>query len=431
MTKREYLPALRGRLGDWVFYTVLMTLNQVADKVNYAKEIHNSVKLSELIQRELDEKSRAGEIGNYLLTNKDRFFNSLVVAVYDGEPEWHEFQSLKPVSNDIKLDDIDYNSRYSVGYLSLSGAEKLFAVDGQHRLAGIRSALKKNEDIGEDEVSVIIVAHHTDFDGQKRTRKLFTTLNKTARPVKKSEIIALDEADAMAITARHLVENDPRFNDKLVHIKSKQSNLPKTDREHLMTLINLYDILEILFAKSGNGAKIADLKRLRPSDEALDQYLDFASKYFTLLAKNSTELGRCFAAANPETQIKKHRHDKGGHILFRPVGLLIYAELTATMMRASALSLEQSVAELSALPTELSAPPYAGILWDHATSTMNIKNRALTRDLLLYFLGHLKEAGKIKKMQARYALLLDDAAAQPPSRPIVAAKRVLRRARSA
>ncbi|MBE7417372.1 MAG: DGQHR domain-containing protein [Ideonella sp.] len=241
MTKRRYLPALRGRLGDWAFYSVLMTLKQVAEKVNYAKEVHNSVKLSELIQRELDDKTRAGEIGNYLLTNEDRFFNSLVVAVYDGDPEWHEFHNLKPISSDINVDDIDYGSRYSVGYLSLSGSEKLFALDGQHRLAGIRSALAQDESIGEDEVSVIVVAHHTSAAGQKRTRKLFTTLNKTAKPVSKSEIIALDEADAMAITARHLVEGDRRFSDKLVHIKSKQPNLPQTDREHLITLINLYD----------------------------------------------------------------------------------------------------------------------------------------------------------------------------------------------
>lgn len=95
MNKREYFPALRGRVGDWAFYSVLMTLNQIASKVNYAKEIHSSAKLSDLIQRELDDKSRAGEIGNYLLTNEDRFFNSLVVAVYDGDPEWHAAQASK------------------------------------------------------------------------------------------------------------------------------------------------------------------------------------------------------------------------------------------------------------------------------------------------------------------------------------------------
>ena len=330
------------------------------------------------------------------------------------------------MSNDINLEDIDYNSRYGVGYLSLSGTEKLFALDGQHRLAGIRSALKEKAEIGDDEVSVIIVAHHTNPAGQKRTRKLFTTLNKTAKPVSKSEIIALDEADAMAITARQLVEHDPRFNDKLVHIKSKQSNLPKSDRDHLITLINLYDILEILFAKSQRGTKSADLKRLRPSDADLEKFFDQAKSYFELLGKSAPELRRCMASANPDAVIKKNRHDDGGHVLFRPVGLLIFTEIVATLRRTSAMSLEDGVVALKLLPTDLAEPPYANILWDTQTGTMNVKNRALTRDLLLYYLGHIKESGRIKKLQARYALLLGDDAAKLPSRPAAAKKRIMR-----
>lgn len=430
MTKRRYLPALRGRLGDWAFYSVLMTLKQVAEKVNYAKEVHNSVKLSELIQRELDDKARAGEIGNYLLTNKDRFFNSLVVAVYDGDPEWHEFHNLKPISSDIDVDDIDYSSRYSVGYLSLSGSEKLFALDGQHRLAGIRSALAQDESIGEDEVSVIVVAHHTSAAGQKRTRKLFTTLNKTAKPVSKSEIIALDEADAMAITARRLVEEDPRFSDKLVHIKSKQTNLPQTDREHLMTLINLYDTLEILFCKSKKGTNAVDLKRFRPNDEELDAYASSASSFFTLLGKIAPELRRCLDSPTPGVEIKKYRHAEGGHVLFRPVGILLYTEIVAALMRGASMNLADAVAELKSLPTELSKPPYAGVLWDEATGTMMVKNRALTRELLLYYLGFLKDPARIRKMEARYALLLGEDSAEPPVRTGMKTSRLARRTRS-
>lgn len=414
MTKREYFPALRGRLGDWAFYSILMTLKQVATRVNYAEEIHNSKKLSEFIQRALDQKTRAGEIGNYLLTNEDRFFNSLVVAVYDGDPEWHEFQQLRPVGNDINMSDLTYSSRYSVGYLSLAGTEKLFALDGQHRLAGIRNALKQNAELGDDEVSIIIVAHHTDTAGLQRTRKLFTTLNKTARPVSKSEIIALDEADAMAITARYLVENDQRFSEKRVHILSKQSNLPKTDTEHLITLINLYDILEILFSKGKTDERPVDLKRVRPSDEALKKYFQLAADYFSSLMEISPELRRCFTSATPTEEIAKHRHGRGGHILFRPVGLLIFTEIVATLMRTFKMNLKESIAELKKLPTDLAKPPYEGILWNSTTQTMSIKNKALTRDLLLYYLGYIKDQKRINKLRDRYILLLEDESAELP-----------------
>lgn len=416
MTQRDYFPALRGRLGDWAFYSILMTLKQVATRINYAKEIHNSEKLSDLIQRELDQKKRAGEIGQYLLTNEDRFFNSLVVAVYDGNPEWHEFQAIKPVGGDIQMTNISYSSRYSVGYLSLAGSEKLFALDGQHRLAGIRNALAQNKELGDDEISVIIVAHHADTEGLQRTRKLFTTLNKTAKPVSKREIIALDEADAMALTARYLIENDSRFNDKRIHIDSKQSNLPSTDTDHLITLTNLYDILEILFAKSKKGKKSADLKRFRPSDDELGGYFELARNYFTNLEKISSELHQCLITDAPKKEIEKHRHGRGGHVLFRPVGLLIFTEIVASLLRNTTLSIEESVAELRALPTELSKPPYVGILWDSTTKTMMIKNRALTRDLLLYYLGHIKDLSRVKRVKSRYSLLLQDDLAEPPVR---------------
>lgn len=423
MTNREYFPALRGRLGDWAFYSVLMTLEQVAGRVSYAKEIHNSTKLSELIQRELDDKTRAGEIGNYLLKNTDRFFNSLVVAVYDGDPEWHEFQSLRPVTSDIKLEDLSYSSRYSVGYLSFSGEEKLFALDGQHRLAGIRNALKADPDLNSEEVSIIVVAHHTDAKGLKRTRKLFTTLNKTAKPVSKSEIIALDEADAMAITARLLVEYDSRFSDIRVDILRKQANLPKTNTKHLITLINLYDMLEILFVKSKKGAKGSDLKRMRPSDQELETYLKFAKEYFTLLSTAFSSLQACFAAKNPETVIKKHRHARGGHVLFRPVGLLIFTEIVATLMRTVDRTLSQSVAKLKLLPTQLSEYPYENVLWNSQTKTMNVGAKALTRDLLLYYLGYIKDTRRINKLRTRYAALRGGDPADYPIHQCKKAKR--------
>jgi DNA sulfur modification protein DndB len=416
MPGREYLPALRGRLGDWAFYSVLMTLEQVANKVSYAKEIHNSAKLSQLIQRELDEKKRASQIGNYLLQNEDRFFNSLVVAVYDGEPDWHEIQSFRQIANDISAENVSYDSRYSIGFLSFAGGEKLFALDGQHRLAGIRNALKVQPELSSEEVSVIVVAHRTDVEGLKRTRKLFTTLNKTAMPVSKSEIIALDEADAMAITARRLVEYDRRFDEKHIDILRKNANLPKSDVTHLTTLINLYDVLEILFVRGTKGGKVGDLKRVRPSDQELEDYASLAREYFTALGSAFPRLRECFRAKKPESVIKRHRRATGGEVLFRPVGLLIFTDIVATLMRVANKTLHESVAELQSLPTQLSRYPYEGILWDKRTRTMNTGGRALVRDLLLYYLGYIKEATRIKKLQLRYAAKMGGDAEEFPLR---------------
>ena len=97
------------------------------------------------------------------------------------------------------------------GVLRLDGTQTLFAIDGQHRVEGIKQALEDNSELGREEVSVIFVAHRNDSDGMERTRRLFTTLNRYAKPVSKSEIVALDEDDIVAITTRELVEKHPLF----------------------------------------------------------------------------------------------------------------------------------------------------------------------------------------------------------------------------
>ena len=82
------LPALRAKMGDWTYYIASMTLEELAQRVTTASAIHQSKGLDELIQRSLS--PRAEDIANYLLSQPQRLFGTLVVGVYGGEPEWLE-----------------------------------------------------------------------------------------------------------------------------------------------------------------------------------------------------------------------------------------------------------------------------------------------------------------------------------------------------
>lgn len=77
------LPALRGVMGDWVYYSCLMSMDDVSDRISYANEIHSNKHLSDMIQRQLT-RGRSEQIARYLENQKERFFNSLVVATYGG-----------------------------------------------------------------------------------------------------------------------------------------------------------------------------------------------------------------------------------------------------------------------------------------------------------------------------------------------------------
>jgi DNA sulfur modification protein DndB len=130
------LPALRGIMGDWIYYSCLMDLETISERVYYADEVHKNKQLSDMIQRRL-KGGRSVEIANYLKTQSERFFNSLVIATYGGQPNWYPLSYVKSRDEANELSDLPEETIESVGFLTLRGDEKLFALDGQHRLAGI------------------------------------------------------------------------------------------------------------------------------------------------------------------------------------------------------------------------------------------------------------------------------------------------------
>jgi DNA sulfur modification protein DndB len=380
------LPALRGVMGNWIYYSSLMSLKELNERVHFAREVHKSEQLSNMIQRQL-QLNRGGQIANYLKNQEERFFNSLVVATYGGRPNWHAVDTVQQKSTGHELNDLDEATVSSVGFLTLHGDEKLFALDGQHRLAGIKKAFEKGLDQDPyDEVSVIFVAHAATKAGLERTRRLFTTLNKTARPVSKGDIIALDEDDVMAICVRRLIENTNYFGGERVAFVAS-NNMPVNNTTALTTIGTLYDVLSILFTTSRWGLKAnrGDLCRERPEDSKLDQYFAYALRYFELLKRYFPELKAFFSATDPTRITSKHRGSHGGNVMFRPIGLEV---MTRVVVRLTAeMSLDAAIKRAAVLPRELAATPYKGLMWDPSRKTITNAHKATLREVLLHTLG--------------------------------------------
>jgi DNA sulfur modification protein DndB len=394
---RNYYPALRGNFGDWTYYTCLMSAKEIAKRIDFANEIHPSKGLSTLIQREL-KKSRGSEIAEYLIREKQRFFNSMVAAVYEGDPEWHGFSNFTPQVADIDLKDIPEDAEDSVGFLSFSGEEKIFALDGQHRLAGIKSALTRAPSLELGDISLILVAHKSTVAGLERTRRLFTTLNKTARAVGKGEIIALDENDVMAIVARQLVDFNPHFSEQ--RIKFAQADSMAVNDTELTTIGNLYDVLAALFANLPKPRTNHDLRYIRPNDLELTAYRKTAEDFFDYLAASFPEMRSYFRAnaVKAKAVVAKHRTPAGGHILFRPLGLRLFSELAAALVKTGSL-LSDAVEVLALLPTELNHVPYKDVIWRNGKVVAG--GRALVRDILLYQLGTKADSPALRSRYAR------------------------------
>jgi DNA sulfur modification protein DndB len=379
------VPALRGSFGDWTYYGALLSLAEIAKRVSFADEVHKSKSLSDMIQRLLKGGpggGRAKDIAAYLKTEKERFFNSLVVAVYGGQPEWIPIRIEKPALDMPKPPDDDG----VLGTLQLSGSELLFAVDGQHRLAGMKK-LSADQPDGkrpaalDDQVSVLFIAHRT--DNIERTRRLFTTLNKTAVPVSKMERILLDENDAMAITARRLVEEHAYFREPRIAM-NHTNNLGVDEKIALTTIGNLYDVLlEIFLTTTGKRRK--ELEYRRPTTAELDKYYAGVVKYFTSLSGIDAALDEYFAADSEEELqkvCKKHRNRKGGSVLMRPIGLFLVTEIAMSLMSRG----HRWKKVVAHLPLRLNEPPYKGTIWS-SQSTIDPKRYALCRDMLMYMYG--------------------------------------------
>jgi len=389
MTKKSQeivLPALRGVMGDWVYYSCLMDLGELSSRVNYAEEIHESEALSDMIQRHL-KKGRAAQIADYLKRQPERFFNSLVIATYGGQPNWHALSDVRSRAAPDELKNLTKDTVSSVGFLTLTGQEKLFALDGQHRLAGIKKAVKDGLDNDPyDELSVIFVGHKDTKRGLERTRRLFTTLNKTARPVSKGEVIALDEDDVMAICVRRLIEQTELFvGSRIAFVAS--SNMPIANTTSLTTIANLYDVLTILFtnAHSDLREQKADLQRVRPDDKVLEKYFRLAESYFVELRKNFKALNEFFSAKNTEPVVKKYRGNHGGHVLFRPIGMEITTRVVARLTKD--MSLGKAVKLAAQLPHGLDEEPFRGLMWEPSKKTMLNGHKVTIREVLLYMVG--------------------------------------------
>lgn len=409
------LPALRGVMGDWIYYSCLMDRKILGGRVRYARELYQHKGLSTMIQRQLDNKRRT-EIADYLRDQPQRFFNSLVIATYDGDPNWVSLDSIQGPTPPGIIESLTPEMVGSIGFLMFRGDEKLFAVDGQHRLAGIRKVLEDDETHeDDDDISVLILAHRTNAAGLERTRRLFTTLNKTARPVSKGDIIALDEDDVMAICVRELVEKNRLFQDsRLLFVAG--NNMPARNRDSLTTIGNLYDVLTILFTKSEWDLKNkrAELQRIRPPEETIGEYFDYCSRFVLALEAEFEEVGEFARARRPRRVVSKYRGDYGGKVIFRPLGLELYATVAALL--TDEMDLEDAVRTVARLPRDLHEPPYEGLLWDSGRGTIVGGNKVLLRELLGRMLGRSNPRYPDEVLLERYRRATGDGAIALPER---------------
>ena len=269
-------PTIRAQIGDWFYYVTTLPFYEVANRIRPATEFFHPPSLNEWIQREVMPRRRK-EIAEYVLTQPERFFNGIVVGVYLGDPEWYNIEV--QANNIFGTPGLDERFEQALGILRLNGDEQLYAIDGQHRVAGIKEALSQlltegrtdeYQRLAHEDIAVIFVSADMDADKRERVRRMFSTLNKQARPVSKAELIALDEDDPSAIVARRIATRYDGLNRScsppagtgrrgrsswgLIHL-GKGNQIPQSNTYSITTIVTLLDVVRSAFKGELNRLK--------------------------------------------------------------------------------------------------------------------------------------------------------------------------------
>ena len=406
-SRKLLIPALKAKMGDNIYYISYLSMKEIASRISIAEEIHKNKKLGELIQRQVT--NRSSGIASYLRTQPQRFFNALILGVYGGAPHWYEVSIGK--SELLDLDELPISAQGALGILSLNGDEKLFAIDGQHRVAGIKEALagKHNTKLNDEEVCTIFLsADVTKPLGLERTRRLFSTLNRYAKPVDMMDIIALDEDDAIAIVTRRLMEEHPLFKDYRISM-TKGKSIPVTDNKCFTNITAFYEVNDIILANESNSAW-KNFKRSRPSNSKLMRLYKQSIRFWDSMVHYFPPLAEVQDSTGQKGISGKYRHRNGGHILFRTVGLLSMAR-AIKIATSTGGSQESWIQKFSKVQTDLASEPWPGLLWNPNEKTMIVRkeNQNTATSLLLYMIDIDLKVNKTneKRLKERYASLLN------------------------
>ena len=377
------IPAIRGTLGKLTFYTATLTFKQIAERVKPADdELHTSSSLREQLQRALTDNHKS--ITEYILTQKEHFFNALVLAIYDGDPTWNELEF-----------EYNNNSYHSMGFLHLNGEERIFPVDGQHRVKGINGALKENPKLKDEIITVIFIGHHNTREGKEKTRRIFSTLNRYAKPVSPGDIIALDEDDIVAITTRELLESHPLFMNDNVKVDKKSSKaLADNDDKSFTSLITLYDTNRIIYTyyKSSidkqkriyKPSKIADFLRYRPIQSQIDDFYSYLMDFWNLFTNTFPGVKNYVDNCEIDGAAAEYRNkETGGLMYFRPIALPQLTKAIFETKFRTGIELGDCMLKYAQLEMCISKSPWLNILWNNRTKTMIMKYKKIIFHILI------------------------------------------------
>lgn len=396
----------------------------------------------EIISQRSIDWSREAVLAKYLIERDTHKFPPILAVLsqpWVDDPDsamWDEEGNAKETS--ITFRPLDVRGR--MGLIDLSAKVRLYALDGQHRVIGIKAALelistgrldvrdkdrkvKRDEMLSLDdliaengldesqlqqlgaermgiEIIPAVLQGESRADAQLRVRTTFTHVNKQASPLTPGEIAQLDEDDGFAIVARRVAVGHPFLKGVKSAVNFKNSTIssrsvPITTLQTLTWMARTYLMAHNDYASWAPRGK--ELAR-RPGKSELDRGV----ADYTALWNHMAELPtfHAIAAGEPVTHHRRFAHEDKtggvgyGHLLLRPVGQQALAQAVG-LLHAGGMSLDHIFAKLSildrrgALRLDAVENPWWGVLYDINGKRISIKGRETAGKILRHMIGGL------------------------------------------
>lgn len=407
-------PAIRGQIGSTTYYTVTMTARELAGVACPANELKEWTQwtISERIQRNVTVSRVRDELIPYLLESRDRFFGSLIVVAY--ETDQFEYEPLNITG--AKVPGALSNPASRMGFLTITGG-RMVALDGQHRLVGLREIINnhcnatphKIADIADDEICVMFIK----FESLEKTRRIFNKVNRHARPTTPHDNIITSEDDGSAIVARWLVDEEPPLGLKKPApplalfttdgdpIVEWQSTSIARKSEKLTTLNAVYQSVETIC--DAHGLKNFDEKHRinRPPNDELKKAYTWSADWWSLALEGLTPFAQ--ATAHPHLIPELRKFHAKSSLLFRPVAQVALFRAIGICKKLG-MPPEEAVDRMNRIKWQASHNMWEDIII-HANGKMITKKEAiqLTARLIAYLVAadHMTD-GAIENLRSNY-----------------------------
>ncbi len=384
--------AIHGRMGSIEFWQTKMRARELVAQARPASELDNWTHLSieERIQRELNKRRVREEIVPYLAQAADRFFGSILVLVQN--PKDFIFEPLSDVTSKIPA---AYRPVVeAMGVLTIDGGQ-LVVLDGQHRLAALRTVIQGSDEKGkpvvgeyasavpDDELVVVFVRLDVET-----TRNVFNKINKYAKPTSRSDNIITSTSDGYAIIARRLLQvGEPlSLTTDAGHllVNWESNTLGATDPE-LTTISAVYATAKDLLAH--HGIRFDEKKEVvGPAETKLAEAYDKVAEVWRSLLEDLAGFVNILDNRGSIATLRKSEDYAFGMLLRPAAHIVLFRALSRALDRG--VSLKDAIARLNGLDWRFEADLWRGpLIAPNGRISAKEENYNKTAELLAYMIS--------------------------------------------